>query len=457
MERTAAMIPRRFLGLARVLLCASLLAACPATLWAQSTGDGSIYSRFGIGLLKDFSSSRSQALGGGGYALRSLNYNPVGNPALWSDQVFTRANLGASFQTVSASDDENQTSQLTAGNLESIQFSFPLYERTLGVGLAFQPYSRSNYKTVRQGRIATGPNRADTLTYTTRFEGLGGLQTVRGGFGWRINDVVRVGASLDVIFGIIESQRSTRLSRPGISGTPSGARDAVLTDGTRLSGITGNVGGHLSFSNVLTDDDALSLGLSFSLPTTLSGERVRTIDESLARDTLGTEVNGDMELPWKVQGGLAYHPDERWSLVLDGLYAPWSTATSDFDTDGTTPSRFPVGGTDTYTDRWRVSVGAEVVPGGNDQLASYFGRTGYRLGAYAEKLYVRPDLETDVHVLAATGGLSLPTSVAGTRIDLNTSVGTRGTTEDNLVRDLFYRFSLHVSIGERWFQERKLR
>lgn len=457
MDRPAAMIPQHVLGRARVLLCACLLAACPSTLWAQSTGDGSVYSRFGVGLLEDFSSSRSQAMGGGGYALRSLNYNPVGNPALWSDQVFTRANLGASFQTLRASDDGDQTSQLTAGNLESLQFSFPLNERTLGVGLAFQPYSRSNYKAVRRGRVATGPNRGDTLSYATRFEGLGGLQTVRGGLGWRITDMLRVGASVDVIFGIIESQRSTRFSRPGLSGTPSGTRDGVLTDGTRLSGVSGSVGGHLSFSNVLAEDDALSLGLSFSLPTTLSGERVRTVDESLARDTLGTEVDGDMELPWELRAGLAYHPDERWSLVADGLFAPWSAASSDFDTGDTNPAPFPVGSADTYTDRWRVSVGAEVVPGGTDQLASYVQRTGYRLGAYAEKLYVRPDLQTDVHVLAATGGLSLPTSMAGTRIDLNTSVGTRGTTDDNLVRDVFYRFSLHVSIGERWFQERKLR
>jgi hypothetical protein len=451
------MISRRSLGVAPALLCAALLAFLPLSVQAQSTGDGSIYSRFGLGLLQDFSSSRSQALGGGGYALRSLNYNPAGNPALWSDQVFTRANIGASFQTISTSGDGQQSSQLTAGNLESVQFSFPLYERSLGVGLVFQPYSRSNYKTLRQGQIATGPNRADTLNYQTQFEGIGGLQTIRGGLGWTINETVRVGASVDVIFGIIEAQRSTRFTRPGLTGTPSGTRDAILTDGTRLSGVTGSFGSHFSFADVFAEDDALSIGLAFSLPTTLNGERVRTIDESLARDTLGTEVEGEMDLPWELRAGLAYHPGERWSLVLDGLYAPWSTASSSFDTDQAAPSPFPVGGNRTLTDRWRASVGAEIVPAGEDELAGYFARTGYRLGAYAEKLYVRPDLDTNVHVLAATGGFSLPTSISGTRVDLNASVGTRGTTEDNLVRDVFYRFSVHVSIGERWFQERKLR
>jgi hypothetical protein len=58
---------------------------------------------------------------------------------------------------------------------------------------------------------------------------------------------------------------------------------------------------------------------------------------------------------------------------------------------------------------------------------------------------------------AVTAGFSLPTSLSGTRIDLNLEAGTRGTTDGTLVRDNFYRVALHVNFGERWFQERRLR
>lgn len=443
-------------GLAVGLALFALVLSVPPSAQAQSTGNGSIYSRFGVGMLNPYGSSRGQAMGGGGYAMRSLNYTPVDNPALWSDQVFTRFNAGLNLQTIAATDG-SANSNLVGGTLQALQFSFPLYQRKLGASIAFQPYSLSNYQTEQIGQVVSGATRRDTLGYRTQFEGIGGLQLLRGGLGGRINDALRVGASLDVIFGIIESQRTTALRIPGTTGSIPGTRDAVVTDGTRLAGVTGTLGAHLSLADVLSSDDALSVGVSFTFPTVLSGERIRTLDESLSRDTLDTAVDGDLRIPWEVRAGLAYQPDERWTVVADGSFAPWSTARSDFDVPDRAPSPFPVGGINTMTDRWRMSVGAEVVPAGNDPLAGFFARTGYRVGTYTERLYVRPDGSSNVNVFAGTAGLSFPTSLSGTRIDLNLSVGSRGTTDADLVRDTFYELSLHVNIGERWFLERKLR
>jgi hypothetical protein len=104
-----------------------------------------------------------------------------------------------------------------------------------------------------------------------------------------------------------------------------------------------------------------------------------------------------------------------------------------------------------------MSGGVEFLPAGEDVLDSFFSRTAYRLGGYYERSYVSPVDGQNINVMAATAGLSLPTMLSGTRIDLNLEVGTRGTTSQNLVRDTFYGISLNVNIGERWFRERKLR
>ncbi len=433
------------------LLSVILLLAAPSAQ-AQSNGEGTIYSRFGMGSLQDFSSPQSQAMGGGGYALRSLNYNPDANPALWSDQVFTRLSGSASYRSVSVEDDRGNSSRLASGNVQALQFSFPLYERTLGVGLSFQPYSRSNYSVALPGREPVGAQRRDTARYKTNFSGSGGLHRLRGGLGYRINDMLSVGASANLIFGVIESQRRTTWPNNRA------LRDAVVSDGVQLSGLTGTLGGHLALADVLAADDALSIGATLTLPTTLSGERYRTLDEDLARDTLSTQ-NGEVTLPWKGRLGVMYQPNSRWTFVLDGLFDPWSTFSSDFSTgtEGTAPVRFPVGGTGTLADRWRLSTGAEVVPAGEDRLAGYFAQVAYRFGGYVEQMYVQPNRETTLYEFAATAGISLPTSLSGTRIDLNTVVGTRGTTSDSLVRDTFIGVSLHVNFGERWFQRRKLR
>lgn len=434
-----------------VLFAAGLLLTIPPAQ-AQSNGEGTIYSRFGMGTLIDFSSSQSQAMGGGGYALRSLNYNPDANPALWSDQVYTRLSGSAAYRAVQSEDARGNTGRLTAGSVQAIQFNFPLYERTLGVGLSFQPYSRSNYRAIRTGEEPIGPRQETMAEYRINFTGSGGLQRLRGGLGYRINDMLSVGATADLLFGIIESRRRTRWPNT------QALRDVIVSDGVQLAGLTSTLGAHFALADVFAGDDALSIGTSVTLPTALSGERYRTLDEDLARDTLSVQ-RGEVTLPWTGRLGVSYQPNSRWSFVVDGLYDPWSTFSSTFSsgTEETEPVRFPVGGTGTLTNRWRVSTGAEVVPAGEDNLAGYFARTAYRLGGYAEHLYVQPDGETNLYELAVTAGISLPTSLSGTRIDLNTRVGTRGMTSNSLVRDTFFGVSLHVNFGERWFQRRKLR
>jgi hypothetical protein len=153
---------------------------------------------------------------------------------------------------------------------------------------------------------------------------------------------------------------------------------------------------------------------------------------------------------------VAYQPDARWTLVADGLYAPWSTLDSDFE-GGAVPGSFPAAGAGTLRNRWRLSAGTEFLPAGTSINAPYLVRMAYRLGLHAERLYVSPVAGTSVHELGATLGLSLPTALFGTRVDLNLHAGQRGQTGSGLVRDRFYGFSLTFNAGERWFQERVLR
>ena len=442
-------------GLLRLLVVGAFLAAglllTVPPVQAQSNGEGSIYSRFGLGTLATFSSSQSQALGGGAFALRTLNYNPDANPALWSDQVFTRLAAGAAVQSISASDSDGNSGRLSSGNFQAFQFNFPLYERELGFGLSFQPYSRSNFEVVQQGQGNIGPQRDTEAGYRVNFTGSGGLQRLRGGLGYRINDALSVGATANLIFGVIESRRRTTFDTGAL-------RDVLVSDGVQLSGFTSTLGSHLSLADVFAENDAFAVGAAVTLPASLSGERFRTLDEDLARDTLSTR-DGEVELPLRARLGVSYQPNQTWTFVADGTFEPWSNLSSDFDrgASNTGVASFPVGGTSTLADRWRISTGVQWVPAGDDQLAGYFSQVAYRLGGYAEQLYVRPDLQNDLHEFAVTAGFSLPTSVPGTRIDINTHAGTRGTTSNSLVRDTFFGFSLHINFGEQWFKRRKLR
>jgi len=421
-----------------------LLFGIPLPATAQSRDDGSLYSRFGLGELRTFTSSQAQAMGGGGLALWSYNYTNAGNPATWGRQLLVRASAGLRFEGLRVTDAGANTKNLTSGSLNAIQFGLPLYTNRLGMGITFEPYSRVNYRVQTLGELITDPTRQDSTLYQITYTGSGGLQQVRAGVGYHVSEALNVGASVDLVFGIIEESRRTIFASTEFSETN-------VATSTRLFGATGTVGALFSTRGLFGQEDDLSIAGTLTLPLSLSGDRALTLGESLNRDTLGVQVKGTLDVPMSMRFGVAYQTQNRWTLLADVRYEPWSQ----FDSELSFPG-YSTGGTSLFRDRLRVSGGLEVLPGGESLSASYFGRVAYRLGFYYDQAYVAPVSGIDLNTLALTGGFSLPTLLSGTRLDVNVEVGTRGTTDRNLVRDRFFGISATLNIGERWFLKRKL-
>lgn len=439
------------LKLWRGVLALWALAGLAPSASAQSSSDGTLYSRFGIGTLESFASSQIQGMGGGGVAMPSLRYTNFANPATWSSSVLTRFSGGVMYQGLTATDVSGNSSQLTSGQLNAIHFSFPLLTNKLGVGLAFEPYSRVSYRVPETGvLLLPEASAADTVGYTVSYEGSGGLQVFKGGLGYRVSSRLSVGAGVDVLFGILENSRRTTFDLDAVG---AGYAPTTVSTSTRLIGVSGTVGALLTLPNVLREADALAVGATFTLPTHLTGDRVRTLGENLDRDTLGTKVDGSLDLPLSAGLGLAYQPSSRWTFLVDGRYEPWSDFSSTFTLPGYDPDADATG----FKNRLRASAGVELVPAGDDFTESYFQRTAYRLGFYYDGSYLSLDPGAELRTLALTGGVSLPTLLPGTRLDLNLEVGRRGTTDAGLVQETFYRILVNVNIGERWFEERKLR
>lgn len=433
----------RLIGLLLVLGVAMPVAA-------QHTGEGSVYSRFGLGSRLDYASSQLQAMGGGGVGLFNLNYLNLSNPAAWSDQVLTRASGTVVFQRLRATDASGNTASLGSGALHAVQFSFPLRARRIGVGLAFRPYTRANYL-VRTDARQIIPELSDTVQTRIDYAGEGGLQQLNAGLGLYLHPRLSVGVSADLIFGIIEHTQRTRFFDPELPGViPSGYMSTLFATSTRMTGVRATVGLLLRLPTGTQGSDGVAVGLTVSTPTVLRATRVYTLGESLDRDTLGTTRRGDVHLPLSVALGVSYQQDNRWTLVVDGRYEPWSRFRSDLDFAGYDPN-----GENLFKDRLRLSAGLEYLPAGTDYSAPYFHQIAYRLGIFWEQAYVAPRPDVSLRTLALTGGLSFPTLFPGTRLDINLEVGTRGTTAHDLVRDTYYRIGLSVNVGERWFLQRR--
>jgi hypothetical protein len=270
------------------------------------------------------------------------------------------------------------------------------------------------------------------------------LHQVVAGAGYQVSPAFSVGASANLLFGVIDHLRRVQFD------DPLGYIPTQVNESTRLSGLTGTVGARFAAGGLLGENDHLSLGAAVMLPARLRGRQMQTMGITADRDTLGAVDSGNFALPVLGSIGATYSPDSRWLAALDVRYEPWSAFSSDLPLVGYIPEE---GG---LSDRLRVGGGLEFVPAGADPTRSYFARSAYRAGFYVDNGYVSPSDNVNLTSYALTGGLSLPTLLAGTRIDLNFEVGTRGTTDADLVRDLFYRLTATFNIGERWFVIRRL-
>jgi len=310
---------------------------------AQSQNDGSIYSRFGLGLRQSFSSSKNQAMGGGGYALNSNQYLNTSNPAAYSDQYLTRFSGGLTYESITASATGAESGRLASGSLSGINFGFPIKAAQTGIGLSFAPYTRVNYRVDVEDQLNSDPDSDIATPVRTSFKGNGGLQSLSAGIGHRYNSNLHVGASIDVIFGILEDFQQTLFNSASFT-------DRSVVSSTRLSGVSGVLGFRYVVPNMPSDQGLVVAG-TFHLPTTLKGTRTRALVNSVDRDTLGTSTDGTVKLPLGFGLGLAYQPVPKWTIVGDLDFENWSALESDFNFAG-----FDATGSPNTSNRIRVSA-----------------------------------------------------------------------------------------------------
>ncbi len=428
----------------RILALTFLVVLLPAySILAQSQKDGSIYSRFGLGERQQFFTSRSQAMGGGGYALAGIRYTNFANPAALSDQILTRFAGGFSFESIKVSAEGFEQGTVASGTLSAVQIGFPLITNKTGLGISFSPYTRVSYRVDSPSSIISDPENGGETALISRFGGSGGIQKLSLATGHRVSPRISLGLSLDYLFGIIEESQGSSFNSTLFV-------DRTVEKTLRLRGLTATVGGRYVLPGLPTGK-ALVIGGTISLPTTLVGKRALALTTSVGSDTLSTTASGDVKLPLAWALGVAYQPEARWTFIADASYEGWSSFESDFDLPG-----YSASSNSEFDNRLRLSAGAEFWPASGRPFASYGSRIGYRLGVYSDQSYVSPDADESIRSVGITGGLSMPSLIRGTNIDLNIDIGRRGTTSNGLVKDRYIRFSLNINFGDRWFDRQPL-
>ncbi|MBW3545013.1 MAG: hypothetical protein KY428_05320, partial [Bacteroidetes bacterium] len=99
---------------------------------------------------------------------------------------------------------------------------------------------------------------------------------------------------------------------------------------------------------------------------------------------------------------------------------------------------------------YRLSVGGEWTP--NYVSRTYYNRMTYRTGVQLEKTPFLINGE-EINEFGINFGISFPVGASG--VHTGFSWGQRGKTDNDLIRERFFRVSLGVTLNERWFERYK--
>ena len=405
---------------------------------AQSTTN-SPYSRFGVGNLKGAYLPQNKAMGNLGYGISSVGaYNNINmaNPASYSQIRLTAFDIGvgADLQKLDNGIISENTFNAT---LDYLAFAVPVTKKS-ALSFGLMPYSNLGFNYRQTVSV-------DTFLVDQVYQGEGGLSRAYLGYGIGIGKNINLGFNMSYLFGNLKQSSASVYSTRYI-----GFLDAKKEVNNSIGGLTFDLG--VQYVAALSDKVRLTLGYTGGLKSTLNNQsntlstRYMTSSGSEFRaDTVSylPDNEQDVILPANHNFGFSIAKTNRWLVGADFRMADWST----FRINNASQD---LGKT------WGFSLGGQIVPDAN-AVTSYFKLVDYRLGISYDKTYLNIQ-NTDIDVRSLNFGFGFPlvsNRSAFYKINFTTEIGKRGTLENNLIKENFYRFSLGFTINDRWFQKYK--
>ncbi|MFH1120594.1 MAG: hypothetical protein V1775_12295 [Bacteroidota bacterium] len=394
------------------------------------------YSMFGIGDLLTNNGVYNMAMGGISYGIYSPYFVNTSNPATYAafDSLSFIFDVGAhTRQSKLITQDLTQTANHTS--LGNLLFGFPV-SRSWKSSFGLMPYSMVGYKML-DSRIDDAAGKVNFL-----YEGSGGVNQAYIGNSIALNKHFSIGFNFSYLFGTIYKTKADefpdsifKLNYKVISTAK--VHDIYLNYGI-LYHNQRKTGLHYSAGLVFSNSSKISVSenkLSYLYYKSSTGIDIPT-DTILNEST----VKGNLRLPMNLGAGFTLGKNDKWLVGADIQWQQWE--------------KYSYFGTpDLLKNSMRVSLGGSFTPSVST-VSSYFQRITYRGGGRYTKSYL--ELEgKGINEFGISLGIGLPLPRTRSTINLAAEFGSRGTISNNLIKESFVKFTLGLSIFERWFIIRK--
>ena len=394
------------------------------------------YSRFGIGDLADNNNAWNNSMGQLGLALRSpyhVNYmNPASYSAFDSLSFVFEGGFNGELVTLKSN---YQSVNRNYASLGYLLFGMPV-TKWWKTSLGLVPFSDVGYS------VADYEEFPESGTVVRLYQGSGGINRLFWGNAFQPFRNFSIGFNASYLFGSMI--RENQVLFPD-SLTALNFKEAVYVS---MNDLYFNFGAQ--YQAKLRNNLFLNLGAVFAptLQMSASTDLLSTTfllasdgSESV-RDTLviTEDYKGKITIPLMIGGGLALEKTDQWKVGLDFKWQNWEKFKA-YEMS------------DSLVNSWQINAGAEIIPK-IDNYNNYLARIHYRLGFNYQRTYLK--LRGDnLNEYGFSLGFGLPLRGMKTMLNLGAQVGMRGTTDQNLIRESYFKLVIGFSIYERWFIKRK--
>ncbi len=400
------------------------------------------YTRFGLGDLARQGVAQNLAMGGTGLAIHENNrinfLNPAASAGLDSTSVYFDFGFNSFHNRYRTEDFSNTWWNM---NIHHILFASSI-GKYVGFSAGLIPYSSIGYNIKQEYNDFTSGTAMDTY-----FKGDGGIMDVYVGASVKLFQRLSLGVTMNYLMGRLERERKVEFPMNDDYAIPSSMeyfklRHPVFSLGMQYKETFGekffftlggtydlkantNVKLEYSIVNQIYPYDTVSIG---------SGELIQP-EYPLGGDT----TNGSLTIPSKVGVGLAVGIPNKLTLTGDYYIQDWTGAMSGINYSTTRASS--------------VHLGAEFIPDA-EALRGYHKLMTYRVGGYYSNYYLMVN-DTQLKDYGITFGLGFPIRSMKSSINVAFTLGTRGTTEHNLIEENDGIITFNVTLHDLWFRKRR--
>ena len=389
------------------------------------------YSFYGFGDTRFKGTADTRAMAGLSVLADSIHVN-LQNPALLSTLKLTNYAVGGTYGTTKL-ETETQKENARRTTFDYLAVAFPA-TKNLGVSLSLMPFSSVGYK------VKNVETNGDEIT-ETQYEGIGGINRVAFGLGYKLFSNFSFGVDFQYNFGKIETTSTVKQN------IELGTRER---NASTAAGVSFNTG--FGYQTKIDKKYTLSTALTYAPESKLTLNNTRNI-ATVRFNNIGDEIIDDVEIdvnntkltiPSKISFGAAFGEIRKWNIGAEIIYQNSSKLSNRFDDIDNVQ----------YENATKYLIGGYYIPKFNS-FSSYLSKVTYRAGLRYENtgLVIQ---NKSIKDQGFTLGLGLPVGGAFSNINVGLEYGIRGTIYKGLIRENYANIVIGMSFNDRWFRKAKI-